>query len=165
MSVWSSDKAVVPCLKYANQLFSHRFTGTRHFGIQLDTMSFTNPEKKRKVCRTQNTRRGPKHSTSISKVLAQNTPYSSPCECTPGTKKGDTPSTLRKKRCRVGHSENPCSHAKKSNGRGTNTATLLPWGSPRRRLAKHPCNLSPSHPCCTGCTCSSSTAPRFGSAR
>ena len=87
VSAWLCDKAVVPCLKYANQLFSHRFTGTRHFGIQLDTMSFTNPEKKRKVCRTQNTRRGPKHSTSISKVLAQNTPYSSPCECTPGTKK------------------------------------------------------------------------------
>ena len=45
------------------------------------------PRKKRKVCRTQNTRRGPKHSSSIFKVLAQNTPYSSPCECTPGTQK------------------------------------------------------------------------------
>ena len=162
MSVWSCEKAVVPCLKYANQRFSHRFTGTRHLGIQLDTMSFTNPEKKRW---TQNTRRGPKHSSSISKVLAQNTSYSSPCKCTPGTKKGGYSFDIQKKRCRVGHSENPYSHARKGDGRGTNTTMLLPWGSPRRRLAKHPCNLSPSHPRCTGCTCSSSTAPRFGSAR
>ena len=165
MSVWSSDKAVVPCLKYANQLFSHRFTGTRHFGIHLDTMSFTNPEKKRKVCRTQNTRRGPKHSSSISKVLAQNTPYSSPCECTPGTKKKGILLRLSEKTMPRWSFRESVLPRKKSNGRGTNTATLLPWGSPRRRLAKHPCNLSPSHPRCTGCTCSSSTAPRFGSAR
>ena len=74
------------------------------------------PRKKRKVCQTQNTRRGPKHSSSFSKVLAQNTPYSSPCECTPGTKERGYSFDSQKKRCRVGHSENPCSHAKKVMG-------------------------------------------------
>ena len=97
VSAWLCDKAVVPCLKYANQLFSHRFTGTRHLSIQLDTMSFTNPEKKGR-CARHKTLEG---AQSISKALAQNTPYSSPCECTPGTKKRGYSFGSQKKRCRL----------------------------------------------------------------
>ena len=165
MSVWSSDKAVVPCLKYANQLFSHRFTGTRHLSIQLDTMSFTNPEKKGRCARHKTLEGAQSIPPAFLRCSHRTHPTPLLVNAHRVQRKRGYSFDSQRKRCRVGHSENPCSHAKKSNGRGTNTATLLPWGSPRRRLAKHPCNLSPSHPRCTGCTCSSSTAPRFGSAR
>ena len=96
VSVWSSDKAVVPCLKYDNQLFSHRFTGTRHLGIQLDTMSFTNPEKKGRCGRHKT----PEGAQSIRPAFPRCSHRTHPTPLLVNAhwvqKEGDTPSTLRK---------------------------------------------------------------------